>query len=215
MPLKTIVIYAAFLMAFFFVQSCGPSVTFEEPQPSGVGALEKFPAKIQGNYIGTDGVTIIHISDVNVIKIVDLDLKIPKDSIKANDYTLSNDTLTNNTTGKKQKVIITNDSVSIHQNWADTIFSLSDKNVLKKFKGYYFLNTRFDSNAWTVKKICLKHGILCLSEIGSDDDIKTLQEFAEPTNDTSSYHFKMNKKQFKDFLKQNTLEVIDSFKKIN
>ncbi len=202
------------LTAFLFLVSCGPSVTFNAPQPADAKILLRFPGGIQGNYLSSDGVSILSISENAIIKTEDMDVSIPKDSIAGNGYSLKDDTLINNNTLEKEKVHISGDTVFQHIHWVDTLFQISDRDILKKFKGFYFLNTRYDTNVWVIRKLWLKNGILIISEISGEDDIKNLKEITETNVDTSFYNFQINKKQFKEFLKREGFEKTDSFRKM-
>ena len=98
-----------------------------------------------------------------------------------------------------------------HANWTDTLFNISADNVLKKFKGYYFLNNRYKDSSWEVKKLSLKKGVLTVGSVSDNDDIQKLKEITETTADTTSTNFTLSRKQFKKFVKQDGFSKQETF----
>ena len=75
-------------------------------------------------------------------------------------------------------------------------------NVVRKIKGYYFLNTRYDKTSWEVKKMNLSKGHLIISSLSTKEDIENLKEITETTQDTvTNYNFTATKREFKNFVK--------------
>jgi len=98
-----------------------------------------------------------------------------------------------------------------HIGYIDTLFQIDYDNVVRKFKGFYFLNKRqgfyflskrLDKESWEVKKIELSKGQLVVSSISSKEDIENLKAITESSQDTvAPYNFAATKKQFKEFVK--------------
>ena len=88
-----------------------------------------------------------------------------------------------------------------HYSGTDTLFSISTDNILKKFKGYYFLNKLYNDNAWEVNKLSLEKGVLTVASISYKDDIQKLKEITETSSDTTSTNFSLTRRQFKSFIK--------------
>jgi hypothetical protein len=85
-------------------------------------------------------------------------------------------------------------------------------NVVRRFKGYYFLNKRYDKTSWVVKKIQLTKGQLTLSSISTKLDIENLKEITETSADTiPPYKFSATKKQFKQFIKSDGFSDNETF----
>ena len=74
-------------------------------------------------------------------------------------------------------------------------------NVVRKFKGYYFLNTRYSKTSWYVQKVQLLKGQLVISSISTNEEIENLKEVTETTDTIPPYQFTPKKKQFKKFVK--------------
>ena len=101
------------------------------------------------------------------------------------------------------KIYINKDTIP-NEKYIDTLLYLPEGNVLKKFRGYYFLNSLTHTNSWEVKKLKLKDGILMINEISSDEEITNLEKMTETHRDTLiPFKIKPTKKQFKEFIKVN------------
>ena len=195
------------------IYGCGPSVTFDQPQPVDTKSLSKFPNRILGDYLSADQSTKLTIAERTISKTFDYDVKIQKDSLDSASY-LKGDTIINRETGEKIKAELTGDSIKVHIHEVDTLFSISDSNVLKKYKGYYFLNIQYDKNAWQVQRLALTKGVLTTGNISDSTDISHLQQITETKDDTASYNFSLTKKQFKTFIKQNGFSDEEVFKRM-
>ena len=112
------------------------------------------------------------------------------------------------------KVQVSGDTIKLHVRQADTLFLLSDSNVLKKFKGYYFLNYRADKNTWWVQKLSLTKGVLTIGNITDSAAISHLKQLTESPQDTTSLPFSPTKKQFKRFLQSKGFSDQDVYQRI-
>lgn len=192
---------APFIIATLILDSCEPAATFDKPQPDNVKSLASFPERLLGKYLAADQASIVIIADSLIVRHYDFDFKQHKDSIGSS-FKIIGDTLINETDGTKEIILLKGDTVIQHANWTDTIFNISVDNILKKFKGYYFLNSHYSDNAWEVKKLSLNKGVLTVGSISDKDDIQKLKELTETTADTISTNFNLTRRQFKQFVKQ-------------
>ena len=192
------------------LDSCEPAATFNKPQPDTLKSLTVFPEHIQGKYIANDYASTVTITDKLITRYYDFDFKEHKDTLGTS-YKLIGDTLINLADSTKEKVFIKGDTIFQHFQGIDTLFNISVDNVLKKFKGYYFLNSRYSENAWEVKKLLLQKGRLTIGTISNEDDIKKLKEITETTADTTSTHFTLTRRQFKKFIKQDGFAEQETF----
>lgn len=201
----TIIIIAALIL-----EGCEPAATFDKPQPENVKFLATFPERLRGEYVAADEASVVAITDKLITRHYDFDVKEHKDSLGSS-YKLVGDTLIDQENGTKEKVLVKGDTVIQHANWIDTLFNISANDVLKKFKGYYFLNNRYSEGAWEVKKLSLKKGVLTVWSISDKDDIQKLKEITETTADTTSTHFTLTRRQFKKFIRQDGFAEQESF----
>jgi hypothetical protein len=201
---------AAIIIAAFILDSCEPGAAFDKPQPDNVKSLASFPERLHGRYLAADQASIVTITDNLITRHYEYDHKRLKDSLGAS-YKIIGDSLLHVTEGTKEKILLNGDTITMHANWKDTLFMITDNNVLKKFKGYYFLNIRYDDSVWEVKKLSLKKGTLTIGSASDKDDIQKLKEITETTDDTTAITFSLTKRQFKEFVKQDGFGEQETF----
>jgi len=190
---------------FLAILSCVPVVTFDRTQPEGVDSLTVIPKKLVGKYISKNGVTNLIIESKRMIMHYDYEIKLPRDSTNWDNLTAE----------EKSCFRLENDSVIEHVVDVDTIFEISEDMVLKKFKGYYFLNTRKKGNSWYVQKLQLNKGMLTIGSISTKDELKTLDKVNESPVDTTTYQVSFNRKQFHEYIDNEGFTKVDTFLRVN
>jgi len=202
------------LISLFSCNGGEPPVTFNEPQPPDTDNLSKFPDRLQGQYLSLENNSTLVIGDKLIQRIIDYDIKIHTSELSQLDSNLrlSGDTIINLTTNTREVVKRDGDSLVFNTNHVDTLFQMDYDNVVRKFKGYYFLNKRYDREGWEVKKIELSKGKLVVSSISTKQDIDNLKKITESTQDTvAPYKFKTTKKEFKEFIKNEGFSDSETF----
>ena len=206
-----------YILTFFSLTilfGCGaPPVTFDKPQPENTAELSKFPRRVQGKFQSTEDNSVITINDKTIFRTYDFYIKFAVNQIDSN-CTLVGDTIINIRTNEKQLMKREGDTLSEHIYSVDTLFSISDFNILKKLKGYYFLNFIYGKESWEVKKLELHRGQLSICSISTKEDIDLLKEISESTLDSLPYRFMPTKKQFKKFVKTNGFSDVETFVKL-
>ena len=197
-------------IATLLLDSCEPAATFDKPQPDNVKSLVSFPERLQGKYLAADQVSTVTITDKLITRYYDFDFKEHKDGLGSS-YKIVGDTLINLADSTKERIHLKGDTIIQHFEGTDTLFIISSNNVLKKFKGYYFLNNRYSDNAWEVKKLGLQKGSLVIGSISDKDDVQKLKEISETTADTTSTHFTLARRQFKKFVRQEGFAEQEAF----
>ncbi len=191
--------------------SCDPIVTFTEPQPAGTGNLSKFPKRLLGQYLSMEDSSTLQIDNGMMQRIYDITEKIHANQLSSNEK-LSGDTLINLTTNEKTPVVVEGDSIIYRLHYIDTMFRIDTDNVVRKFKGFYFLNSRSGKNGWEVKKMQLSQGQLIVSSITEQSDIDNLKAVVETVQDTVlPYQFNANRKQFKKYVRNNGFSDHETF----
>jgi len=191
--------------------ACEPPVTFNEPQPAATDNLLKFPDRLQGQYLSLADNSTLIIGDKLIQRIYDYDQKIHPSQLDSNSR-LSGDTIINLTTKTREVVNRDGDSLVTHIHYIDTLFYMNYDNVVRKFKGYYFLNKRYNKESWEVRKIELSKGQLVVSSISTKEDIENLKAISESHQDTvAPYTFSTTKKQFKEFIKNDGFTDSEKF----
>lgn len=192
---------AAMFVATLMLAGCGPVATFDEPQPEGIRSLSAFPQRLQGRYQSEDGNSVLAITERLVTRHFDFEVREHRDSLGSS-FKLSEDTLCNLEEGTTEIVIQDGDTVVSRVAWTDTLFSISENNILKRFKGYYFLNKRYRKDVWVVAKLAFSRGVLAIGNVSTPEDIQNLRAITEYPPDTDSTHFAPSRKQFRQFLRQ-------------
>lgn len=197
------------------IVACGPVATFDQPQPAGADNLSKIPNRLQGDYLSDDENSTLHISEKALLRIYDYDFKMHLSELES-DQKISGDTLIDITNGDKTIVKVFGDSLIGHVHFVDTLFQLNHENVIRKMKGYFFLNIFHEKSGWEVKKLSLKQGLIEISSLSSVDDIKNLQKITESPSDTvSPYKFAPSNKEFRNFISKGGFKESEKFIRVN
>ncbi|MEP7265295.1 MAG: hypothetical protein ABI772_12390 [Bacteroidota bacterium] len=191
--------------------ACDSPITFTEPQPHGIKDLSELPRRLQGEYINLKDSSILIISDKVIQSICDFDLI--SDSADSTTSTLNDTIITSDIYEGTSITIRINDTLK-HHHVADTVFQTNSDHVLRKFKGYYFISTRYGENNWEVKRINLLKGQLFISSISTEKELENLKVITESPMDTiPPYNFSATKKQFKKFIKDDSFKNMEVFAK--
>ncbi|MEO5570480.1 MAG: hypothetical protein ABIT08_08935 [Bacteroidia bacterium] len=196
-----------------FLSSCEPEVSFGEAQPADLNELSAFPKSMQGDYSNEKDSSILTILEKEVRRTYFWEAKGSIKDLDTNLHLVDSNLVSSDGT-EKIPVLVIGDSFVMNNNfYIDTLFKISENNVLKKYKGYYFLNKKNQENHWNVTRLSLSKGIISTGTITSREKIKALQEITE-TTDSLSYDFKVTPKQFKKFIKDDGFSEDDTFRRI-
>lgn len=204
----------AIMLVCIGIMACQAPISFQEPQPVNVKPITAFPKRLQGQFISQSDYSLLSINQTLMLRIYDFDYKVHPNSLDSQ-MTLKGDTLFKRGTNEKFLVKHVGDSIVYHYHLVDTLFQFDDKHVLKHFKGYYFLNTYPDPNGWVVNKLELSKGKIEISSVSNGQDLENLKAIAESSADTiAPYKFKLTKRQFRKFIKQDGFSYGEVFNKI-
>jgi hypothetical protein len=187
---------------------CQPSVRFEEPQPKGKKDLNEVPKYYMGEYLQVSDSSIL-IIDSNIIyrewkgdfNILKSEMKEVLDTIYEEDIDLQ--------FGSNYKISIDTegDSAFISYQLIDTIFIIGEEQILRKYKGYLFLNYKKDENSWKVDLLKLENGYLDFDDLVSSSEIDTLKEivtisaeFDSTSNKVKRYELNPKRRELKEIL---------------
>jgi len=205
---RTLVVLTLILFA------CGDKVGFEVPQPESQSDEKGFPNRLIGKYLNINDSSILFIISEQITNAVVADLAEHKSALDSSDrVTFKNDTTFSQTDmNMRIDVVVKGDSVFQHVDYKDTIFSIKRGDILRKFKGHYFLNHQTTYN-WYVTKLTETKNSLTLGTISTKEDIDKLRELTETKSD-SIYTFRPSKKQLRRFLKNKGFSSEDTYVKI-
>ena len=196
--------------------ACGPTATFDIPQPTGLKNEQHFNKSFVSSYLSTDSSSTLIITDKLITQHYNYTIETIIDSLEKV-YHLSGDTLINIKNDNRKIVLRTDSSIIQTHHEIDTIFEFKEGRVLKKYKGQYFLNIQDNENKkWTVSKLSLENNMLTLSAIVGKEAIDMLNEITNTPEDTSysTPNYTIDKKQFKKFLSSGGFSKIDTFLRI-
>lgn len=132
--------------------SCEQSVTFTSSQPSDTTNLLKFPKQVQGRYLSLSDSAILKINDDIITKTYNnLVSKFHPNELTDN-VVVVGDSIIDKETNERFYVEHEGDSLIVHSQWMDTLFQISNKNVLKEFGENYFLDI-LHNKSWVVWKL--------------------------------------------------------------
>jgi len=190
-------------LLLFFIFSCGEKkleeLVFVHSQPFKIKNIPSFPKKYQGKYgslndsshwLITKNQIISH--DINYILVSKIEYDTLKEVLKKLNIT------------KEGNI---HDSILLKQTFIDTIFNLKRGDLLKKYNGYLFVNTKsFES--WTVKRLKLRKNKFLTIEVlvpQTVDSTYVVEEISDTTqieNNTSSFYLlNPNKKDLMNLFK--------------
>jgi hypothetical protein len=206
---------------YFFLLFCsillvccdGPAVTFEHPQPIDAVDQLHFPKNVIGQYISLLDSSVITITDMAITRGFNIKFIMCKKELDTmKQCTLIKDTLFNKRTLEKICVININDSLYTPYHLQDTLFCISNKHILRKDKGYYFLNMQYHSG-WEVQKLECAKAKLILCSISDLQEIEDLKEITENNSD-SLIQFDPDKKQLRKFIKSKGFSKKEEFRRL-
>ncbi|MDN5200962.1 hypothetical protein QQ008_06310 [Fulvivirgaceae bacterium BMA10] len=206
------------------VFACEAPVEFEQPQPVNQRDLNKIPKRLRGVYISTKDSSYLIIDGKKMISRMEVRFEGHKDSI---DLDLDSIGLGIN---KKNIVMMEKDNAKftfqlkgdlvfgtyLH---SDTIFEISTRHKIRKFKGHYFLNYQHSIDNWKVNKLSLEKSLLTISKISFPKDLENLKEITEVEEVRSdkgkvmAYKLDPTRAELKKLLDRN-FKKINSYQKI-
>jgi hypothetical protein len=206
-------IFYSMLSCLLFFSCDGPTVLFEHPQPLDVKDMDHFPKSINGQYLSLADSSVLTITDKAIARGFNIKYVMCKKELDTMKYcTLIKDTLFNKQTNEKICVVTINDTLYTPYHLQDTLFYISDKNILRKDKGYYFLSMQFHKG-WEVQKLEYTGRRLCLCSIANMEEIENLKAITD-ADDDSLFQFDPDKKQLRKFLKSKGFGKKEEFVKL-
>jgi hypothetical protein len=190
------------ILLTIILASCDSSVRFEVPQPDSKSNEKAIPENLIGEYSSLSDSSTLIVTSGQIIKTAISDIAVLKTEMDSADQVqFKNDTTFSVVNSLLiSDITVRGDSLFEHFVFKDTIFSASRGDVLRKFKGYYFLNERTSQNNWHVTRLATTKKGLTLATVSTSEEIKNLRELTETTSD-SIYNFNPTRKQFKKFVK--------------
>lgn len=174
-------------LGLFLLSSCEESISFQQPQPTGKRNLKRIPKALHGTYAEVDGLGHISINTKGITSWHQFQFKTHRDSI---DLALDSFEVVHQN-GKF--LVLKNDYNMLKVQWvkdsavgtysfSKLFFELSGEQILRKFKGHYFLNTKAQDSIWQVKILSIDGSKLRLSEFRNPKELDELKELTSVEN---------------------------------
>jgi hypothetical protein len=200
--------------------SCAPLICFESAQPKGIGPEKEFSEEIQGKYLS---VNISHTEGtetdscwLNIYKTMAVLYENNSTllTMSLNDFNQQIKDTSKRIDTLNCKVVFRSDSVFIEysKEKEDTVFMISDVNVLKKWQGKFYLNVKADNESqWILYQLDLNYNTLWVNTVNDTTDLAWLKQHSsyriiKDAPDTTGkenikcYVFNPTKNEFKDFI---------------
>jgi hypothetical protein len=200
------------ILATMMLISCGDLVRFETPQPEGQSNEKGIPKRLVGQYSSLNDSSSLAITPRLIIKysIGNFSGKIDSADMKG----ITGDTVYSVFDNQmKIDVIVQGDST--FQSWIyhDTLFDASRGDILRKYKGHYFLNEQIAAASWRVTTLARIDNGVTLGTVSTKDDINNLRELTDTKSD-SVFSFRPTRREMKKFLKGNGFSDEDTYLKV-
>ncbi|MBY0537202.1 MAG: hypothetical protein K2P88_15230 [Chitinophagaceae bacterium] len=210
--MKKLILVTSAIVCFTFF-SCDSPARFDQPQPDGEPILSSIPFQLKGSYASSDSTYFLLINDFSIVRKYHNLIRFNIDSLDKNLIVKGNtveDTL-NRQSYSYQRM---GDSIIIRDEFMDTLFLFDQDHVLKRYKGYYFVNRKDENAGWELFQLNAKRNSIEMSTVANTQHLDSLQE---PSSDTGPDHHKiyhLEKKQFKHFLRHDGFGNTSTFYRI-
>ena len=201
------------LLGLLFLFSCGPFIYFKSPQPVKKSNLSSFPKDLYGSYLSLSDSSIIVIESQKIVK-----KRFENMVMSFDEYTKeTGDSLFRDTTFLFTDNWLINmktvgDSIAVKSSRIEELFSITNKQILRKYKGYYFLNYQDTNNLWRVELLKQERDTLEFGTILTKEDLEKIKSFTivESYVDTTEsgkstkYYLNPSKREVRKILKTRT-----------
>ncbi len=195
--------------------ACETETRFEGPQPEGTIEQNVIPRKYHGRYRSLTDSSILIVSRTNIVSYYKKEFRgLMSDLAPAERQLFSKDTTISDEHGKATiRAKSQGDSLSYTYENRETVFSFARHDVLKKARGYYFLNREIGPKDWRVTKLGFTKEGLILGTLSSKNDLSKLRELTNQKSD-SVYNFKPTEQQVEKFIRDKAFHNEEKFVKL-
>ncbi len=200
--------YLVFIILALFL-GCGPYIWFKVPQPAGGKNLTEFPDLVLGKYASLVDTNVIRIKKDKIIREYRENLLMTKIEFREEvGDTISEDTSFMFTDNWKIDIRSYGDSIKVFSSKDEELFKISEIQLLRAYKSYYFLNYKDTNDYWKVKILRLVGDTLEFDFILKEEDIKSIKGITKIKVSTDSikgaskYFLDPTKRELRKILKQ-------------
>jgi len=206
---KKLTFLGLFIIAIISYIHCGPDVFFTHPQPEHRRNLTNIPQQFLGKFRSLDDSSVFLINtNIIIRKWSEMAMVSREELNKELDSQFTQSTIWHADSNLIFDIQIIGDSALVNATEIDTIFALKNENLMRKFKGYFFLNEYIEKNKWKVMLMRINYDTLeFCSAVQSSviDSIRTFVEVEESQDTTGKIDYYMlhaNNKQLKTIVKK-------------
>lgn len=203
--------YLIFLAQLFSCDVSEPeaAIEFDTPQPENVRNEKSFRPQFIKSYFHTqDSSDVLVIGRKGIFRIQQMNLMISASEVDSSEeIRLTRDKLFLSEDDEDGlPYFMKNDTIHITHKRIDTVFFISDKQVLRSYKGNYYLNYLQNDGFWQVKKVELNKGNLRISSLNTGMDFNKLKkateirEIKDEQGKVIDFVAHPSKKEFKKFI---------------
>lgn len=210
------------LVVCLTLTTCGPDVKFAVPQPQGISNRKCIPNEYLGRFKNISDSTYITIDSFSITKewrtteLIQRDSleKELKMSIKGDTTLIIKDKLLLDNTSESLMLTIKffNDSAKVRVKGLETLFALSDSQLVRSYKSFCFLNFKTKDGFWLVKTLSVKGNLLDYSDLIDSKEIENIKDITKiiSVKDTSDkvaeYRIKPTRKELRKILRKKKIE---------
>ncbi len=218
---------SSMIILALLLNTCFPPIRFDVAQPEGQRNLKRMPREIRGVY------QVVHdtaytpnfqyefeqltISEKEIIFILEVSSK-----VLAADVDIESDlgwdgvdTVEYCKNGSVIKWNVINDSIEMIGHAHDTIFSFRKKDILREYKGYYFMNRTDSSDTWVVQFIKQTDKGLNYGQTDDLFDFVLFNHISSSTYSKATNTFHPSKEQLIEFIDKNGFQFRSQYRKVN
>jgi hypothetical protein len=113
----------------------------------------------------------------------------------------------------KFDIRIQGDSAFQHWTYCDTLLDISRGDILRKYKGHYFLNDQISAGSWRVTLLTKIDNGVTLGSVSKKEDIGHLRELTATKSD-SVFIFRPTRKEMRQYLKEKGFSENNTYVKV-
>ena len=207
MQSKTVMLLTLFIISC--IEASDDPVRFRAAQPEGQSNEKGIPKRLLGQYVNLNDSAGMEITSRGIVIFKFKNFATLIDS--ADRKELKGDTSYFVIEHQSRiDVLVRGDSAFEKWTFYDTIFDASRGDILRKYKGRYFLNRKVAEDNWRVKTLTgIKNGVT-LGTVSAKDDIAKLREITGSKVDSIN-NFRLTRKELRKFLKENGFDDKETY----
>lgn len=211
------------VLSIFVLWRCEPELHFKEAQPRTDRDERSFKHRYQGTYLNVSDSSILTISEKGMSREWNYEVRMTEEQVDTTPgIAIKDGRLISEINLDPVSVRYKGDTAIMTWTRQQALFFLSDENVLRYFKGHYFINRKQGEGNWTVQTMQLdRDGKLTLRELSaSDDAIANMESYTEVEEETDEEGYvvetsiKPSKRELKEIMKAQLFEEVEVFQKI-